>query len=72
MNNGPAIDPEIQKLIFNKFFTTKKKEGTGLGLGIVKNVVETHQAKINLHSDKRKTCFTITFPKNGSDSFYLN
>ena len=72
MNNGPAIEPEIQKLIFNKFFTTKKKEGTGLGLGIVKNVVESHQAKIRLHSDKRKTCFIITFAKNVSDSFYLN
>ncbi len=60
-NNGPKINKEEQKLIFKKFFTTKKKEGTGLGMGIVKSVVNSHQASINLKSNNDKTSFTICF-----------
>lgn len=63
-NNGPKIPEENLQKIFRKFFTTKRtKSGTGLGLSIVKNVVETHHAKISVESEEDKTTFRISFPK---------
>ena len=51
-NNGPEIKGEFKRKIFNKFFTTKgKRNGSGMGLSIVKNVLEEHQGKIDLKSD---------------------
>jgi signal transduction histidine kinase len=62
-NNGPQIPAENLQKIFRKFFSTKRtKSGTGLGLSIVKNVVETHHAKIEVTSDPDKTTFIINFP----------
>ncbi len=62
-NNGPQIPAENLQKIFRKFFSTKRtKSGTGLGLSIVKNVVETHHAKIEAISDPEKTTFIINFP----------
>ena len=50
--------------IFDKFYTTKgNKNGSGLGLSIVKNVLEEHNAKISVASTKEKTQFKITFKK---------
>ena len=61
-NNGPKIKDEFKHKIFNKFFTTKgKRNGSGLGLSIVKNVLEEHQGKIDLKSDEMKTRFIIKF-----------
>jgi signal transduction histidine kinase len=63
-NNGPKIPEEIQNEIFNKFYTTKSsKNGTGLGLNIVKNIIEDHDAKIDLVSTDAATKFIITFNK---------
>ena len=61
-NNGPMIPKAIQNEIFNKFYTTKSsKNGTGLGLNIVKNIIEDHDAKIHLTSNDESTKFIITF-----------
>lgn len=51
-DNGPGIPPEIQRRIFDTFFTTKPAgKGTGLGLAITHQIVtEKHQGKLNLHS----------------------
>lgn len=63
-NNGPKIPETIQNEIFNKFYTTKSsKNGTGLGLNIVKNIIEDHDAKIHLSSTEGSTKFIITFNK---------
>jgi signal transduction histidine kinase len=62
-NNGPQIPAENLQKIFRKFYSTKRaKSGTGLGLSIVKNVVESHNAKIEVHSIPDKTTFVISFP----------
>lgn len=51
-DNGPGISPEIQRRIFDTFFTTKPAgKGTGLGLAITHQIVtEKHKGKLNLHS----------------------
>ena len=51
-DNGSGIDPEITDQIFHPFFTTKKDDkGTGLGLYIVKNIIEDHKGKILCKSE---------------------
>jgi len=46
-DNGDGIDEAIVEKIWAPFFTTKDK-GTGLGLGIVKNIIEAHGGKIEI------------------------
>ncbi len=49
VDQGPGMDRETIKNIFTPFYTTKK-EGTGLGMPIVKKVVEAHKGKIYVYS----------------------
>jgi len=61
IDNGPGINEETQTHIFEPFFTTNAK-GTGLGLYITKEVVESNRAKIRLRSPATGgTCFRIYF-----------
>lgn len=63
-NNGPEIPQNLQKKIFEKFFTTKSnRNGSGLGLSIVNNVLIEHDAKITLSSKPGETIFTTVFLK---------
>lgn len=64
-DNGPGIPQKIQDRIWDPFFTTKDQgEGTGLGLGIVKGIVEKHKGKISLTSAPGKTIFRVELPLN--------
>ncbi|AEB08220.1 ATP-binding protein [Desulfobacca acetoxidans] len=49
-DSGEGISSENVKKIFNPFFTTKDK-GSGLGLSIVKGIVESHQGQIHIESN---------------------
>jgi PAS domain S-box-containing protein len=61
-DDGEGIPDEIIDKIFNPFFTTKQK-GTGLGLHIVKSIVEAHQGSISVESKLHAgTTFTILLP----------
>ncbi len=61
-DTGDGIDPEQQKKIFNPFFTTKEK-GSGLGLPIVKSIIDSHQGDIRVESEAgRGTAIIITLP----------
>jgi signal transduction histidine kinase len=52
-DNGSGIPKEIQDKIFNPFFTTKKAgEGSGLGLDIIKKIVEKHKGEISFETQK--------------------
>ena len=65
-DNGDGIPHEIKDKIFEPKFTTKTS-GMGLGLGIVKKIIESHKGSIEYISKNRKgTTFTITLP-NFSD-----
>jgi signal transduction histidine kinase len=62
-DNGKGIPPEIQPKIFEPFFTTKPAgEGSGLGLEIVKKIIQKHDGKIEVNSVPQKTTFTIFLP----------
>jgi signal transduction histidine kinase len=62
-DNGKGIPPEIQPKIFEPFFTTKPAgEGSGLGLEIVKKIIQKHDGKIEVDSVPQKTTFTVFLP----------
>ncbi len=62
-DNGTGIPKEILSRIFDPFFTTKKVgEGTGIGLDIVKNVINHHNGEIKVNSIPGKTEFIIHLP----------
>lgn len=62
-DNGGGVDPNLKNKIFEPMFTTKTK-GMGLGLGIVKKIIEIHKGKISYQSkNKTGTTFAIELPK---------
>jgi len=62
VDDGRGITKEHHESIFHPFFSTKKS-GTGLGLGIVKRIVETHGGEISFHPNAEKgVTFTVRFP----------
>lgn len=65
-NNGPAIADELKEKIFEKGFSTKGQEGSGLGLYICRELAEKHGGKISLTSTPEfPTSFVVTLP-NGA------
>ncbi|GAB4331484.1 MAG: hypothetical protein OHK0038_06380 [Flammeovirgaceae bacterium] len=63
-DTGSGIPAEIQPKIFDVFFTTKPAgEGTGLGLDIVRRIVEKHKGTISFRSEEGKgTIFFVKLP----------
>ncbi|MFQ3340921.1 MAG: two-component system nitrogen regulation sensor histidine kinase NtrY [Flavobacteriaceae bacterium] len=62
-DNGNGFPPSLNDKIFEPKFTTKTS-GMGLGLGIVKNIIESHNGTISFVSKPKKgTTFTIILPR---------
>ncbi|TGL67520.1 PAS domain S-box protein [Leptospira jelokensis] len=62
-DTGSGIPDSIKDRIFEPFFTTKELgEGSGLGLDIVRRVVQKHDGKIEVFSKPGNTIFTIILP----------
>ena len=60
-DSGPGLLPEVQKQLFNPFFTTKEN-GTGLGLATVHAIVSAHGGKIEVtRSTLGGAAFTLSF-----------
>ncbi|MBN1272545.1 MAG: GHKL domain-containing protein [Candidatus Aminicenantes bacterium] len=66
-DNGPGIDEAYREKIFKIFQTletSERKDSTGIGLSIVKKVIEQYGGKIWVDSDPGNGCtFTFTMPK---------
>lgn len=62
-DTGPGIAPEIQDHIFESFVTRGKSDGTGLGLAVVKKIVDEHGGRIHFESvPGQGTTFFIDLP----------
>ena len=65
-DNGPGIPAEHREKIFNLYFSTKPG-GTGLGLPMVKKIVEEHQGRVEVETELNKgTTFTLCLTKSAS------
>jgi len=61
-DEGQGIDGEVLEKIWDPFFTTKEM-GTGLGLGIVKNIIESHGGSIQIvNREQRGARVTVELP----------
>jgi signal transduction histidine kinase len=62
-DSGTGIPPEMIHTIFEPFVTTKGEKGTGLGLWIVKGIIQNHAGKLSLRSRLgHGTVFKIDLP----------
>lgn len=69
-DNGPGVPAELQHRIFEPFFTTKT-HGTGLGLAVVKSVVNAHKGQLSVANLADKgACFTVTLPCQSAQDSY--
>lgn len=71
-DQGIGIDPADQKRVFEKFYRagdemTRKTRGSGLGLALVKRIVDAHGGNIRLNSRTGEgTEMIVAFPKSGT------
>ena len=67
-DNGPGVIPELREIIFEKFFqaknqTMRKPKGSGLGLAISKKIIQLHEGKIGVDTNKPEgSVFTFSIP----------
>jgi signal transduction histidine kinase len=62
-DTGTGISREMIRTIFEPFVTTKGEKGTGLGLWIVKGIIQNHAGKLSVRSSQGKgTLFKIDLP----------
>lgn len=64
-NESDNLTPDQQKHIFNKFYQadqSRSTEGNGIGLAIVKRIVDLHQGTITVQSEHNLTTFTVILP----------
>jgi two-component system heavy metal sensor histidine kinase CusS len=69
-NPGPPIPPDDLPKLFDRFFRVdpsrqRRGEGAGLGLAIVRSIIDVHDGTIAVTSDGASTRFTVTLPAVG-------
>ena len=65
-DTGSGMPAEVQKRLFEAFFTTKGEEGNGLGMWVSKEIVDRHEATLRVRSSQRPnhsgTVFRLFLP----------
>lgn len=62
-DNGVGMSDEARLHLFEPFYTTKAGTGTGLGLALVRSIVQEHEGTITVDSEPgRGTTFVLTLP----------
>lgn len=68
-DTGTGIASQDRSRIFEPFFTTKGEKGTGLGLWVVKGIIQKHDGLVRVRSStaigRSGTCFTVLLPGAG-------
>ncbi|OGX89072.1 histidine kinase [Hymenobacter lapidarius] len=60
-NDGPCLSPEVSQRLFTPFFSTKR-DGQGIGLTLVRDILMAHGFAFQLHSEENgRTVFAIRF-----------
>jgi signal transduction histidine kinase len=67
ISRGPAIPPEVLRVIFDPFATTSPRRGLGLGLYIVQQIARAHGGLCEVTSDDDATVFQMRFPRMPDD-----
>lgn len=63
-DTGTGMPPEVKTRLFNPFFTTKGKAGTGMGLAVSFGIIRRHDGSIEVDSEPgRGTTFRISLPR---------
>ena len=69
-DDGPGMPPEVLDKIFSPFFTTKP-QGFGLGLAIVRKIVDAHDGRIDVSATPGSgTRFRVTLPVSGNHELF--
>ena len=63
-DTGPGVDPVTRQRLFEPLVTTKQK-GIGLGLALVKRIVERHRGTIAYEPRTRGARFVVRLPRSG-------
>ena len=68
-DTGEGMHEDVQKRIFDPFFSTRSPEGKGLGMSISYGIITRHGGKIDLESEVGKgSTFTIGLPRKMKQS----
>ena len=71
-DDGPGIAPEDLPHIFDRFYQadrSRRREGAGLGLALVKQIAELHGGHVTVESTPGVgSCFTIHIPQTGVEA----
>lgn len=64
IDTGTGMTPEVKSRLFDPFFSTKGKAGTGMGLAVSFGIIRRHNGSIEVESEPgRGTTFLIALPK---------
>jgi nitrogen-specific signal transduction histidine kinase len=70
IDNGPGVPQDVSDRIFDPFFTTKP-QGSGLGLPIVRKIVDAHDGRIDVNSEPGGgTRFRVTLPVSSTSTWF--